>query len=48
MAEMMKQFSLFSNANQVGRIIDEHFLKAKKQSTVHDYFKKVVKQLNVC
>ena len=49
MVEMMKQFSLFSKngeivqsyANQVGRIIDEHFSEAKKQTAIHDFFKKL-------
>ena len=44
--EMMKQFSLFSKngeivqsyANQVGRIIDEHFSDAKKQTAIHNFF----------
>ena len=48
MVEMMKQFSLFSKngetvqsyANQLGRIVDEHF-SAKKQSDIHDFFKKL-------
>ena len=25
-------------ANQVGRIIDEHFSEAKKQTAIHDFF----------
>ena len=49
----MKQFSLFSKngeivqsyAIQVGRIIDEHFSEAKKQTAIHDFFKKVVKKV---
>ena len=53
MVEMMKQFSLFSKngeivqsyAIQVGRIIDEHFSEAKKQTAIHDFFKKVVKKV---
>ena len=49
MVEMMKQFSLFSKygeivqpyANKVGCIIDEHYSEAKKQTAIHDYFKKL-------
>ena len=49
MVEMMKQFSLFtkngemvqSYANQVGRIIDQHFTQAKKQTAIDDFFKKL-------
>ena len=47
MVEMMKQFSLFtkngemvqSYANEVGRIIDQHFTQAKKQTAIDDFFK---------
>ena len=30
-----------SHANQVGRVIDEHFSEAIKQTAIHDFLKKV-------